>query len=1003
MIKKMTSAFAVAFLLVVATNALAQNTGTITGTLIDGSNDETLLGATVMIEGTNRGASTNMEGRFTIRNVQPGEYTLVATYIGYDRVRQDVVVEAGEETEVVIVMDWSGITGEEVIISAQARGQTSAINEQLRSRTIQNIVSSERIRELPDASAATALSRLPGVSLQHGDKIVIRGMQAKLNTVSVNGIQLPSTDQNDRSTNLGFISSNMLDGIDVTKAVTPDMEANATGGAVNLRLREAPSGLKFDALVQGSYNTQDRTYPGENYQMWGSLSDRFFDDRLGVFVQANANRRDGGADIIQANYEFHSAVDGDHVMRVNEINFMDEVNIVSEYGGSVIMDYRLPNGKISLQNTIAHTNSDYVGFRDFLELGASRRSYRINRNDRDRQLLINALQGEYNFSDLQVNFGVSHARSKQETNLRYGDNWDEFYFANSGDAEADFADQNRLEIRFDDFYDIEYREGAWANAIQQGTHFLEEIDFTQRNYTGNLDFTLPVDLGGGVSVEFQTGGRMVITNRDNERDRLKAHDLEIPNHYDEAREWAIERGIDPSRRLRFEDFIDHSYGDGRGDYFFDGRRPMNRVIDVDMMDSFYRALEGAGWPIHESDSQRNDFSLTERITAGYFMGTFDIGTRLTLMAGVRYEHFNMDYDANFVYETHGAYGDVINLERRDPHVLQMADSITTVERDYGHLFPNVQARFSVTDWMDLRAAYTKTISRPDFSMLIPNVFRGAGSGQAGNPFLEPTISNNFDFNVALYNNEIGLFTVGVFYKELTDFFYGINRLNRALPEGINFPEAETWEAMGFSSPAGSYEVSTFMNNPHKAHVHGFEIDWQTNFWYLPAPFNSTVLNVNYTRNFSEMDYRFIRFEEVMDQTVFPPRRILVEEEIVRTGRLLFQGDHIINVALGADYRGFSGRVSFRLQGDVITSVGQRPEADWFDEDVYGWDFSIRQRLPVEGLSMSISGVNITHNPTNTYRYFRRYTDGQLDEQPSNQLTRIRYDARSFEIGLRYDF
>ena len=98
MIKKILCTLTLALFFAAANIASAQNTGTITGTVIDRSNNETLLGASVIIDGTSRGASTNMEGSFTIRNVQPGEHTLVATYIGYDRVRKDVVVEAGEET-----------------------------------------------------------------------------------------------------------------------------------------------------------------------------------------------------------------------------------------------------------------------------------------------------------------------------------------------------------------------------------------------------------------------------------------------------------------------------------------------------------------------------------------------------------------------------------------------------------------------------------------------------------------------------------------------------------------------------------------------------------------------------------------------------------------------------------------------------------------------------------------------------------------------------------------
>ena len=90
---------------------------------------------------------------------------------------------------------------------------------------------------------------------------------------------------NDRATDLGFISSNMLSGIEVIKALTPDMDANTLGGVVNLRLREAPTGLHFDVLAQGNYNASDRVT--DNYKFWASVSQRFFDDKLGVFLQGN--------------------------------------------------------------------------------------------------------------------------------------------------------------------------------------------------------------------------------------------------------------------------------------------------------------------------------------------------------------------------------------------------------------------------------------------------------------------------------------------------------------------------------------------------------------------------------------------------------------------------------------------------------------------------------------------------------------------------------------------
>ncbi|MEJ2629382.1 MAG: carboxypeptidase-like regulatory domain-containing protein, partial [bacterium] len=332
----------------------------ITGFVYEKESGSPLPGANVFIQTDEQtlGSATDTKGKFTISNVPPGEYVLNVTYIGYQKASVNISVGPDETVEIDVEMTHETVKGETVVVTGQAAGQTAAINQQISANTIKNIVSSTRIQELPDESAAAALSRLPGLSLQEGDKVVIRGLEAKLNTVLVNGVALPSTDMEDRSTNLGFISSNMLEGIEVTKVLTPDMDANTIGGVVDLRIKEAPVGLHFDVLSQGMYNTQDRTT--DNYKLWTSISNRFLNDKLGVFLQGNADRQNRGIDQTSARYVITDAnINYGHApYTMNGFNFIDEVNIITNYGGSLVLDYKLPAGKIVLQNTIAHTIND---------------------------------------------------------------------------------------------------------------------------------------------------------------------------------------------------------------------------------------------------------------------------------------------------------------------------------------------------------------------------------------------------------------------------------------------------------------------------------------------------------------------------------------------------------------------------------------------------------------------------------------------------------------------
>jgi TonB-dependent receptor len=975
------------FALVLPTLAVAQQAGRVVGTIVDRSTGDPLIGANVLIQGTTIGAAADIDGRFVIRAVPAGTQTVVASYLGYERQTMVVEVPAGGEVHIDIELPWAGVVGDEVVITAQARGQTQAINEQLAARTITNVVAADRIRELPDESAATAISRMPGISLD-GDRVVVRGIQAKMNTVLVNGIQLPATGTEDRGTNLGFISSNMLSGIEVTKAVTPDMDANSIGGVVNLRLREAPVGLRSEVMVQGGYNTQDATFA--NYQTWASVSNRFLRNRLGVFVQGNLRQVTGGQDQARSVYEPNQLSQqvpesGHTPYWMREIQFVDDINRTRDFGGSVIIDFQLPNGKLAMQNTYAHTSADIERHFDNLIIDAGRRSFRFERDINTRHLLVNALQGENTFGGFSVDYSIAHAQSQKDTDLNYWLTW-------QPDAIEGWTPVDRVtELPYftqDDAYRITIGEGLGiSQEANESAPRMEE--FTERQWTGNLNMTLPVQLSRQITGEFQGGGKVNWLSRENDITRRFARMSDAAN-YQGAADYMRGLGLDPTRTLVFSDWMrmDHS----QGDRFLAGRRTMSDVLNTEMMDEFFRlGLDSGvlGNP-HIADSRRSDYTANERLSAGYIMADFAIGPRINLLAGVRYEDFYIDYNGSYTVQTH-FMGDGFVVPD------SAAGGMTDVQRSVSHWFPNAQLRIGITEWFDIRLAYTRTLSRPDYAWLVPFVFvnRDGRTGQSGNPYLNPTTSENFDAYFSFYTNRIGLFTIGGFYKHMEDVILQQDVQQRYLREDAWWPTEDSGLPRLLQ---GTAPVRVWLNNPHPARIAGLEFDWQTVFWYLPAPFNSMVMNVNYTKITSEMDYQYIdnRLGPLDPMT---GRRDVIAVDTFYTARLLHQGDDIINIALGADVRGFSGRLSFRLQGDVISNVGVRREEDAFSANVYGWDFTIRQNLPVEGLQMFVNGLNITHAPVNQFRRFPQ----NHGEPIVDNLNRRTYNPRRFDLGFRYTF
>ncbi|PAP78590.1 TonB-dependent receptor [Rubrivirga marina] len=969
----------------------AAQSGRVVGTVTEGGGN-TLPGANVVVAGTTIGAATDVNGRFTIVGAPAGEQTIVASFVGFQSDSAQVTVPAGGEVEVDLSLSY-GDGGIQIEITGQALGQQTAINEQLNAQTITNVVSAERIRELPDENAATAVSRLPGVSLQNGDQIVVRGIEAKYNTITVNGIQLPSTTT-DRSTSLGFISSNMLAGIEVSKAVTPAMDANSIGGNVNLRLQEAPEGLHFDTMLQGDYNDQDNT--ADNYRAWASVSNRFLGERLGVFVQGNARRFNGGGDIGSATWAplpQADVVGGRRPYGIQQYNFQDQVNVDEEVGGSLLLDFRLPGGKLILQNAYSAEEFDNATLTDRLLLESGNRTFLLNRTVGSRFLLVNSLQGEHLFERFGIDWSLSHSRSRREDDLGY-----QIDFAGTG-----YFEGQRLEnwTSEEQIFDIEFLSTGSPGGVNEGITTYE--DFGERRLAGALNLTVPVTVGL-VTGEFKGGGKY--TQLDRDRDLLQYYRrLADSGENSGAAEFLRSIGLDPTPSLQLQPFLDPDYDEGRGQYFLSGRRAFSGALNIEYLDRYFRDAQ-TGWPTPAvAQSNRFDYTANEEIAAGYLMADLDFGRFLNLLGGVRYENFSFGNTAPFVnqtlYDGQGAVFDTVS-----------------VDRSIGQWFPNIQAQIRPTDWFDIRLAYTKTTSRPDYQSLLASSWVNQGSdGAAGNPNLLPTISDNYDAYLSFHNNRIGLFTVGVFAKNLSNVIRGVSIQRQTLdlfegtfwaPVAIGYPTCDDGRVRrscedvdGNGSPDGQAVpdinpvglISTFVNNPDDALLTGFEVDWQTNFWYLPGVLRSIVFNVNYTRLNSEMDYQSIFLERTGP---FSPQ---VQVDTVRTGRLFQQGEDVLNVALGADIGGFSGRVSFRYQGDILVGLDQRdPALDTFAEPRYGWDFSLRQRLPIDGLSLFLNGVNLSHPAQNNNRSL---VVGPDAEAPSNAITQIAYYPRRFQLGLRY--
>lgn len=959
--------------------------GKIEGFVFDSKTNEPLPGANVVVQGTRYGAATDLKGKYSIAQIPAGAYQLVVSYIGYQKSTVEVTVVEGQTVNRVIKLDFQIIEGEIVEVTAQAEGQLGAINQQLSSNTISNIVSQARIRELPDVNAAESVGRLPGVSIQRSggeaNKISIRGLSPKYNTVTVNGVRVPSTDGNDRSVDLSLISSTMLDGIEVKKAITPDMDADAIGGAVDLKLREAPDKLEVRVTGQGGYNhIQD--YYG-NYNFSGTVSNRFLSNRLGVIASLNADNYDRSADKLSANY----GREEDHAI-INSLGLREESVLRKRVGGSLLFDYRLPKGKISLngfRNELKNEAVNRVNTVSSLNPGSGRPTATWELEDRNRTTTIQsgALGLDQDFDWIRFDASVAHTKSESDSpeDLLWRFNQE------AGVLVSDFANQ------FTHARDVQTLTQLVDSQTGLANIGAQSINLTEKTLTTQFNVQTPFRFGGLLNGYLKAGVKFRNLDRTNDEELYGRDGLQYSLNTTNLAEpigqltallpdWNI-ADIIGDRGIPISAFLEALNRDAflAGDYNFG--LVVNKSRLTELTRAFQSTVEAFGaaaeYRRRSVGSFGRDYEGEEDYKAGYVMSEINIAQHVTFIPGIRWETDNSTYQGQRFRAIEPAF-------RVQP---PSGFESLTVKRDNSFILPMFHLQTRPLDWMKVRLAYTETLIRPDYIQYTPitSIDQFQNDLDAANSLLKPAHSNNYDASVSVFDNKLGLFTVSGFHKTIDDLIiftqFPISKDTdpASLPQGLNIPTS--WYE------SATPTVSTYINNPFEAKLNGIELDWQTNFWYLPSFLKGIVLNVNYTYIDSETEYRsFKPVTTVIQQRPRIVKTVLVDTS--RVGRVPDQPAHIANVTLGYDLKGFSTRFSVLYQGDVSTSI-DRTQAffDRFSNDYFRFDITVRQKLP-RGLELFANFNNLNNRQDQNYLGYDSFRPTFLEDY-----------GFTFDIGVRY--
>lgn len=988
-----------------ATTGFSAPSGAIVGQITDATTGDPLPGANVTIVGTSMGAATDLKGNYRIPNVEPGEYTLRASFIGYQEKEMPVRVQTKRTAEVNFELSYGeAIEGEEITVTAQASGQLSAINRQLTSLEIKNVVSAEKMQELPDANAAEALGRLPGISLQRSsgeaNKIVVRGLSPKYNNVTVEGVKLASTNDFDRSVDLSSIQGEMLGGVEVSKTLRPDMDADAIGGTINMRLPEADPGWKFNVRGEGGYVNLNNDW--NNYKVVTNVSNRFFNNSFGAKLQLSAENKElpshrfgggySGPIYVKQPDSLEALYGKKWNVRTESTTLTDQNTSRGRYGATLVLDYKSNWWDIKFSNMFTRKDDRVISRANNYQFVPGGNPERFNLNVGDTDWLTDTrthtFQNLFKFwgTELHLNLSTTYADAERRG--------EEFNFVEVGDPGLSqswliYRDPEVILKDYDTYIENSYLQNL--NKIDQ--------DLIDESYDIKLDYDVPFRLGNNLSGTFSIGGKYHELERNsNGFDRY--YDLQWGGSV-ARRQWLINNfpwiktDITAQRGLNASNFVDKDYDPGE---FLDGRYELGWSADIGLLTDIqheYNAEEGENaYYTRGLQSIQRDYTANEDLAAGYIMTELNIGDNLMLLPGVRVEKQNTKY-RSFHVSTNSS---VTGIEPNP-------DSVTTT-RSNTKWFPSINFKYKLTKNAFIQGAAFKSTSRPDFRQISPLVVYSTTSNdiRSNNPWLNPSEAWNYDLGFSIFSNKVGLFSLYGYYKEVDDLiFYMRDYLPKRKGLILGGPDDLDNRILGpeyynerYVMDQNGKVIAIPMNNPERAYFRGIELSWQTHFWYLPGLLKGLVLDVNYTLIDSETHYPY--FETVTvgyDSSGFIPRPISGHEYRTRKGKMEDQPNSILNVILGWDYKGFSSRLSYRYQTETLNSLDTKLSI--FDRYYASFslvDLMLRQKIT--------NNLSLFANMTNIGNHIDDYFIGAQGGNPSLPTSSQHYGTRAqFGLAFRY--
>lgn len=778
--------------------------GTIRGRIVDASK-QILPGASVYIEKLHTGVTSDVNGFYTFSNLDPGTYTVKVTYVGYTPVEMKITVSEGKTLDKDVVLN-EGVELQEVVVGGAFHGQRRALSSQKNSLGVTNVVSADQVGKFPDSNIGDALKRISGINVQYDQGEArfgqVRGTSADLSSVTINGNRVPSAEGETRSVQLDLIPSDMIQTIEVNKVVTPDMDADAIGGSINLVTKNSPYKRTIAATAGTGYNWVS----GKAALNLGfTYGDRFFNDKLGLMVSASYQNNPAGSDDVEMAYEKND--NGDVVLDEYEVRQYYVTRERQSY--SLALDWEINanhridfkgifNNRNDWENRYRHTYkwddetpNEYEVIYETKSGGPDQRYARLER----QRTMDFTLGGEHLFGKLKMDWKASYAQAGEERpHERY------LAFKKEGIAmNTDWSDIRRPYMSPADGQDI------LLNATNSNEFELDELteqfeDIKEKDLKFSLNFELPLAKGRYAN-RLKFGAKVV------DKDKNK---------------WIDFYEYKPTDEDAFlTDALGHLQNENRDGYMGGDRYKVGNFVEKEYVGDLNLTDVNSFEQETKYDEMCENFEAHETVSAGYLRFDQQLGKKWNLMAGLRLENTHVTY-SGYMYDD-GKESD------KDESFTKTSER----SKSYLNVLPSVLLKYDASEDFKVRASFTNTLARPKYANLVPNVIIDKEDIAFGNPELNPTLSYNFDLSAEYYFKSVGLVSAGLFYKKINDFIVDY-RQNDYEYKGV------------------TYEEMKQPRNAGDADLFGVEIAYQRDFGFIAPALKCIGFYGNYTYTYSKV-------------------------------------------------------------------------------------------------------------------------------------------------------